>query len=59
MIGCRERERIIAGAVTPSGHSYASLDGCHSQDGVGTRHGWKPIGVWKFGNTIDGCQAEY
>ena len=20
---------------------------------------WKPIGGWKFGNTIDGCQAEY
>jgi threonine dehydrogenase-like Zn-dependent dehydrogenase len=22
-------------------------------------HGWKPMGGWKFGNTIDGCQAEY
>jgi hypothetical protein len=28
----------------PSGHSYASLTGCHSQDGVGTERGWKPIG---------------
>ena len=25
----------------------------------GRAHGWKPIGGWKFGNTIDGCQAEY
>ena len=22
-------------------------------------HGWKPMGGWRFGNTIDGCQAEY
>ncbi len=59
VLGYREGQRVIAGAITPSGHSYASLDGCHSQDGVGTPHGWKPMGGWKFGNTIDGCQAEY
>jgi threonine dehydrogenase-like Zn-dependent dehydrogenase len=35
------------------------LDGCHAQDGSATAHGWKPAGGWKFGNTIDGCQAEY
>ena len=57
--GYREGQRVIAGAITPSGHSYASLDGDHAQDGAGTRHGWKPIGGWRFGNTIDGCQAEY
>jgi threonine dehydrogenase-like Zn-dependent dehydrogenase len=57
--GYREGQRVIAGAITPSGHSHASLSGFHSQDGVGTVHGWKPIGGWKFGNTIDGCQAEY
>ena len=57
--GYREGQRVIAGAITPSGHSHASLSGCHSQDGPGTAHGWKPIGGWKFGNTIDGCQAEY
>jgi threonine dehydrogenase-like Zn-dependent dehydrogenase len=57
--GYREGQRVIAGAITPSGHSHASLDGCHSQDGAGTAHGWKPMGGWKFGNTIDGCQAEY
>jgi threonine dehydrogenase-like Zn-dependent dehydrogenase len=50
---------VIAGAITPSGHSNASLCGCGSQDGPGTAHGWKAIGGWKFGNTIDGCQAEY
>ncbi|HKQ12704.1 MAG TPA: NAD(P)-dependent alcohol dehydrogenase [Steroidobacteraceae bacterium] len=57
--GYREGQRVIAGAICPSGHSNASLDGDHAQDGPGTAHGWKPIGGWKFGNTIDGCQAEY
>ncbi|CAO3450564.1 NAD(P)-dependent alcohol dehydrogenase [Azospirillum largimobile] len=57
--GYREGQRVIAGAITPSGHSNACLCGCHSQDGAGTKHGWKPLGGWRFGNTIDGCQAEY
>ena len=57
--GYREGQRVIAGAICPSGHSYASLDGCGAQDGAGTPHGWKPLGGWRFGNTIDGCQAEF
>jgi alcohol dehydrogenase len=57
--GYQEGQRVIAGAITPSGHSEACLCGCHSQDGAGTKHGWKPLGGWRFGNTIDGCQAEY
>jgi threonine dehydrogenase-like Zn-dependent dehydrogenase len=57
--GYREGQRVIAGAITPSGTSYASLDGDHAQCGCGTRHGWKAMGGWRFGNTIDGCQAEY
>ncbi|MCP8940305.1 NAD(P)-dependent alcohol dehydrogenase [Alsobacter sp. SYSU M60028] len=57
--GYREGQRVIAGAITPSGHSYACLCGCHSQDGAGTRHGFKAMGGWRFGNTIDGCQAEF
>ncbi len=57
--GYQEGQRVIAGAITPSGHSYACLCGQHSQDGAGTRHGFKALGGWKFGNTIDGCQAEF
>ncbi|MDP2698302.1 NAD(P)-dependent alcohol dehydrogenase [Thalassospira sp.] len=57
--GYHEGQRVIAGAITPSGHSYACLCGCHSQDGAGTKHGFKAMGGWRFGNTIDGCQAEY
>jgi alcohol dehydrogenase len=57
--GFKEGQRVIAGAITPSGWSEACLCGCLSQDGAGTKHGFKAIGGWKFGNTIDGCQAEY
>ena len=57
--GYREGQRVVAGAICTSGHSHAALCGCHAQDGPRTRHGWKPMGGWKFGNTIDGTQAEY
>jgi threonine dehydrogenase-like Zn-dependent dehydrogenase len=57
--GYGEGQRVIAGAITPSGWSNACLCGRCSQDGAGTKHGWRPMGGWRFGNTIDGCQAEY
>lgn len=57
--GYSEGQRVIAGAICPSGHSNASLCGCHSQDGPDTRYGFKALGGWRFGNTIDGAQAEY
>jgi len=57
--GYEEGQRVIAGAITPSGHSNACLCGYHSQDGAGTKHGFKPLGGWRFGNTIDGSQSEY
>ena len=57
--GFEEGQRVVAGAITPSGHSFASLCGCGAQDGPGTKHGFKAAGGWKLGNTIDGAQAEY
>jgi len=57
--GYTEGQRVITGAITPSGHSYACLCGQHSQDGAGARHGFRKMGGWRFGNTIDGCQAEF
>ena len=57
--GFKEGQRVIAGAITPSGYSNACQCGRASQDGAGGRHGWKAMGGWKFGNTIDGCQAEF
>ncbi len=59
VVGYHEGQRVIAGAITPSGHSYACLCGQHSQDGSAAAHGFKPAGGWRFGNTIDGCQAEF
>ncbi|ABS65921.1 NAD(P)-dependent alcohol dehydrogenase [Xanthobacter versatilis] len=57
--GFAEGQRVIAGAITPSGYSNACLCGCASQDGPRMKHGFKPMGGWRFGNTIDGAQAEY
>ena len=58
--GYQEGQRVIAGAITPSGTSNASLCGFHSQcGGHGSKHGFKALGGWRFGNTIDGSQAEY
>lgn len=57
--GFEEGQRVIAGAITPTGTSYASMCGFHSQCGGQEAHGWKAIGGWRFGNTIDGAQAEY
>ena len=57
--GYTEGQRVVTGAITPSGQSYASLCGCLSQDGPASPHGSKAMGGWRFGNTIDGCQAEF
>ncbi|KAA0873587.1 NAD(P)-dependent alcohol dehydrogenase [Nitrincola tapanii] len=57
--GYYEGQRVIAGAICPSFTSYACQDGCSAQDGGSHSHGYKPLGGWRFGNTIDGSQAEY
>ncbi|RYJ64053.1 NAD(P)-dependent alcohol dehydrogenase [Pseudomonas songnenensis] len=57
--GYQEGQRVIAGAICPSFTSYACQDGLPSQDGGCSCHGYKPMGGWRFGNTIDGTQAEY
>ncbi len=46
-------QRVIAGAITPCGQCHSCLDGHRSQCGG------RPMGGWRLGNTIDGCQAEY
>lgn len=43
--GFHEGQRVIAGAITPSGHSNACLCGCGAQDGADTVHGFKAIGA--------------
>ncbi len=51
--GYKVGQRVIAGAITPCGQCHPCLDGVSSQCGG------KAMGGWQFGNTIDGCQAEY
>ena len=43
-----------AGPFDPGGHSNACLSGQHSQDGAGTRRGFRALGGWRFGNTTAG-----
>ena len=50
-------ERVLVGAITPCGQCNACLAGHLSQCGHGA--GYEAIGGWRFGNTIDGAQAEY
>lgn len=50
-------DRVLVGAITPCGQCRACLSGQGSQCGHG--HGCEAIGGWRFGNTIDGAQAEY
>jgi threonine dehydrogenase-like Zn-dependent dehydrogenase len=50
-------ERVLVGAITPCGQCEACLSGHLSQCGHGS--GYEAIGGWRFGNTIDGAQAEY
>ena len=57
--GFHEGQRVISGAISQSGHSAACLCGHGSQDGPNAKYGFQAFGGWKFGNAIDGCQAEY
>jgi len=50
-------ERVLVGAITPCGQCRACLSGRHSQCGHGG--GYEALGGWRFGNTINGAQAEY
>lgn len=50
-------ERVLVGAITPCGQCRACLSGSLSQCGHG--EGFEALGGWRFGNTIDGAQAEY
>jgi alcohol dehydrogenase len=55
--GYQPGDRVIVGAITPCGQCRACLSGDTSQ--CGHDGGYQAIGGWRFGNTIDGCQAEY
>jgi 2-desacetyl-2-hydroxyethyl bacteriochlorophyllide A dehydrogenase len=50
--GYKVGDRVLVGAITPCGQCMDCLRGNWSQCGG-------PIGGWRFGNTINGAQAEY
>src|SRR5262245_26666178 len=50
--GYKLGDRVLVGAITPCGQCEACLGGNTSQCGG-------PLGGWRFGNTINGAQAEY
>jgi alcohol dehydrogenase len=50
-------DRVLVGAITPCGQCRACLSAQWAQCGHG--EGIEAVGGWRFGNTINGAQAEY
>lgn len=50
--GYERGQRVLMGAITPCGQCEPCLGGQTSQCGG-------PLGGWRFGNSIDGAQAEF
>ncbi len=50
-------DRVLVGAITPCGQCRACLSTHLSQCGHG--EGYEALGGWRFGNTINGAQAEF
>jgi threonine dehydrogenase-like Zn-dependent dehydrogenase len=55
--GYKVGDRVLVGAITPCGQCRGCLSGHLSQCGHG--EGYEALGGWRFGNTIDGAQAEF
>ena len=55
--GYKIGDRVLVGAITPCGQCRACLSAQWAQCGHG--EGMEAIGGWRFGNTINGAQAEY
>ena len=55
--GYKIGDRVLVGAITPCGQCRACLSAQWTQCGHG--EGVEAIGGWRFGNTINGAQAEY
>ena len=55
--GYKVGDRVLVGAITPCGQCRACLSAHSSQCGHG--EGYEALGGWRFGNTINGAQAQY
>jgi alcohol dehydrogenase len=58
VVGYQPGDRVVAGAITPCGQCRACLSNAASQCSHGG-DGFEAIGGWRFGNSINGCQAEF
>lgn len=50
-------DRVLVGAITPCGQCRACLSAQWAQCGHGSDY--EALGGWRFGNTMNGAQAEY
>src|SRR4051812_31786460 len=57
VVGYQIGDRVLVGAITPCGQCRACLSAHASQCGHGA--GFEALGGWRFGNTMNGAQAEY
>src|SRR5438477_980717 len=57
LTGYKIGDRVLVGAITPCGQCRACLSAQWAQCGHG--EGVEALGGWRFGNTINGSQAEY
>lgn len=57
VVGFEIGDRVLVGAITPCGCCRACLSAHWSQCGHGSDT--EALGGWRFGNTINGAQAEY
>jgi len=57
VVGFEIGDRVLVGAITPCGQCRGCLSGHAAQCGHGG--GYQALGGWRFGNTINGAQAEY
>jgi threonine dehydrogenase-like Zn-dependent dehydrogenase len=55
--GYQVGDRVLVGAITPCGQCNACLSGHLAQCGHG--EGYEALGGWRFGNKVNGAQAEY
>ena len=57
LTGYKIGDRVLVGAITPCGQCRACLSAQWAQ--CGHSEGVDALGGWRFGNTINGAQAEY
>lgn len=57
VVGYSPGERVLVGAITPCGQCNACMAGQSAQCGHAGKY--QALGGWRFGNTINGAQAEF